>query len=135
MNAMSNSGNDANTDQSSTLRTSSPWMDVAFHGVTRFFAILVFSLLAAILISLFGGSSQSLEKFGPSFLWSNEWDPVKEEFGALVPIYGTLVTSLIAMLIGVPVRTRLKVFCAAFSGIRTQPCVAGCGFTKPQCMP
>ena len=98
---MSNSGNDANTDQSSTLRTSSPWMDVAFHGVTRFFALLVFSLLAAILVSLIWGSSLSMEKFGPSFLWSNEWDPVKEEFGALVPIYGTLVTSLIAMLIGV----------------------------------
>jgi len=110
MNAMSNSGNDANTDQSSTLRTSSPWMDVAFHGVTRFFAILVFSLLAAILLSLFWGSSQSLEKFGPSFLWSNEWDPVKEEFGALVPIYGTLVTSLIAMLIGVPVSFGIAIF-------------------------
>ena len=83
---MSNSGNDANADRSSTLRTSSPWMDVAFLGITRFFAILVFSLLAAILLSLFWGSSQSLETFGPSFLWSTEWDPVNEELGSLVPI-------------------------------------------------
>ena len=107
---MSTSGLDLNADRSSSLRTSSPWMDVAFRGITRFFALLVFSLLAAILLSLIWGSSLSLEKFGPSFLWSNEWDPVKEEFGALVPIYGTLVTSLIAMLIGVPVSFGIAIF-------------------------
>ena len=107
---MSTSGLDLNADRSSSLRTSSPWMDVAFRGITRFFALLVFSLLAAILLSLIWGSALSLEKFGPSFLWSNEWDPVKEEFGALVPIYGTLVTSLIAMLIGVPVSFGIAIF-------------------------
>ena len=110
MSAMSMPGHDRNADHSNSRRTSSPWMDVAFRGVTRFFALLVFSLLAAILLSLIWGSSLSLEKFGPSFLWSNEWDPVKEEFGALVPIYGTLVTSLIAMLIGVPVSFGIAIF-------------------------
>ena len=91
-------------------RSSSPWMDTAFRGVTRFFAIVVFSLLAAILISLVWGSSLSLEKYGFSFLWTAEWDPVREEFGALVPIYGTLATSFIAMIIAVPVSFGIAIF-------------------------
>ena len=96
-------------------RASSPWMDTAFRGVTRFFALVVFSLLAAILLSLLWGSSLSIEKFGFGFLWSAEWDPVKEEFGALVPIYGTLMTSLIAMLIGVPVSFGIAIFLTEMS--------------------
>src|SRR3954470_17129286 len=63
------------------------WMDSAFENLTRFFALVVFSLLAAILISLVIGSQLTLHKYGFNFLWSAEWDPVKEEFGALVPIY------------------------------------------------
>src|SRR5258706_13352878 len=78
-------------------------MDALFRNVTRFFAFLVFSLLAAILVSLLIGSKLSLERFGPDFLVHAEWDPVKEDFGALVPIYGTLVTSAIALAIGIPV--------------------------------
>jgi phosphate transport system permease protein len=96
-------------------RGSSPWMDVAFYNITRFFALVVFSLLAAILASLVWGSSLSLEKFGPSFLWSAEWNPVTEEFGALVPIYGTLMTSLIAMAIGVPVSFGIAMFLTELS--------------------
>jgi len=79
------------------------WGDALFENLTRLFALLVFGLLAAILASLVIGSQLTLSKYGPSFLWSAQWDPVQENFGALVPIYGTLVTSLIAMLIGVPV--------------------------------
>ena len=96
-------------------RGSSPWMDVAFYNITRFFALVVFSLLAAILASLVWGSSLSLEKFGPSFLWTAEWNPVTEEFGALVPIYGTLMTSLIAMAIGVPVSFGIAMFLTELS--------------------
>ncbi len=96
-------------------RASSPWMDTAFRGVTRFFALVVFSLLAAIMVSLLWGSSLSIEKFGFGFLWSPEWDPVKEEFGALVPIYGTLMTSLIAMAIGVPVSFGIAIFLTELS--------------------
>jgi phosphate transport system permease protein len=86
------------------------WMDSAFEWLTRAFAILVFGLLAAILVSLVLGSTQTLEKYGFSFLWTSDWDPVKERFGALVPIYGTVVTSLIAMLIGVPVSFGIALF-------------------------
>jgi phosphate transport system permease protein len=93
----------------------SHWMDAAFEHVTRLFALLVFSLLAAILISLVVGSQLSLEKIGFSFLWTTDWDPVKEKFGALVPIYGTLITSLIAMVIGVPVSFGIALFLTELS--------------------
>jgi len=85
-------------------------MDVAFENLTRFFAFLVFSLLAAILVSLVYGSHLSLNTYGLQFLWTKDWDPVQEKFGALVPIYGTLVTSLIAMLIAVPVSFGIALF-------------------------
>ena len=79
------------------------WMDALFKNLTRFFAFFVFSILAAILVSLLVYSEQSLSRFGFGFLFNPEWNPVTEEFGALVPIYGTLVSSAIAMLIGIPV--------------------------------
>ena len=91
------------------------WMDAAFEHLTRFFALLVFSLLTAILISLVIGSQLTLEKYGLRFLWTAEWDPVQENFGALVPIYGTVVTSLIAMLIGVPVSFGIALFLTELS--------------------
>jgi phosphate transport system permease protein len=91
------------------------WMDVAFENLTRLFAFLVFSLLAAILVSLVYGSQVTLAKYGPSFLWSSSWDPVQERFGALVSIYGTLTTSLIAMLIAVPVSFGIALFLTELS--------------------
>jgi phosphate transport system permease protein len=86
------------------------WLDRAFEHLTRFFALLVFSLLAAILVSLVLGSRVTLEKFGLGFLANAAWDPVQEDFGAGVPIYGTLVTSAIAMLIGIPVSFGIALF-------------------------
>ena len=112
----------ANSDLSTTDFPRSPqrvkplrWMDAAFEQLTRLFAFVVFSLLAAILVSLVLGSRPTLEKFGFAFLWNAEWDPVKENFGALVPIYGTLMTSLIAMAIGVPVSFGIAVFLTELS--------------------
>ena len=90
-------------------------MDALFRNVTRFFALLVFSLLGAIIISLLIGSSLSLQKFGFEFLWTENWDPVKEEFGALVPIYGTLVTSAIALGIAMPVSFGISIFLTELS--------------------
>ena len=91
------------------------WLDAAFHNLTRFFALLVFSLLAAILVSLVLGSTLTLRKFGLGFLANAEWDPVREEFGALVSIYGTLITSLIAMVIAVPVSFGIALFLTELS--------------------
>jgi phosphate transport system permease protein len=91
------------------------WMDVAFESVTRVFAFLVLGILISILVSLVIGSALSLEKYGISFIWQSDWDPVKENFGALVPIYGTLITSLIAMLIGIPVSFGIALFLTEMS--------------------
>jgi phosphate transport system permease protein len=90
-------------------------MDALFRNVTRFFAFLVFSILAAILVSLVVGSTDSLRKFGAPFLWDATWDPVKERFGALVPIYGTLVTSFVALAIAIPVSFGISVFLTELS--------------------
>jgi phosphate transport system permease protein len=74
------------------------------------FAFIVFSLLAAILFSLIYGSQETLSKYGLSFLWTNEWDPVQAEFGALVPILGTLLTSFVALMIAIPVSFGIAIF-------------------------
>ena len=86
------------------------WTDASFEWLTRGSALLVFSLLTAILLSLVYGSSLTLEKYGPGFIFSARWDAVREEFGALVPIYGTLATSAIALAIGVPVSFGIALF-------------------------
>jgi len=93
----------------------SAWMDACFKNLTRFFAFFVFSILVAILISLVYHSQLTLSKFGFEFLFVDEWDPVKEEFGALVPIYGTLVSSAIAMIIGIPVSFGIALFLTELS--------------------
>jgi phosphate transport system permease protein len=90
-------------------------MDAIFRNVTRFFAFVVFSLLAAILVSLAVGSQLSLQKYGLSFLWNENWDPVQEDFGALVPIVGTLVTSAIALAIAIPVSFGISIFLTELS--------------------
>jgi phosphate transport system permease protein len=85
-------------------------MDKSFQGATTLFAGFVFVLLVSIIISLFIGGWQALSTFGPAFLVTDEWNPVTEKFGALVPIYGTLVSSLIALLIAVPIGFGIAVF-------------------------
>jgi len=92
-------------------------MDAMFRNVTRLFAFLVFSLLAAIIVSLLVGSMPSIQKFGVEFLWNDKWDPVQEEFGALVPIYGTLVTSAIALAIAIPVSFGIALFLTELSPV------------------
>src|SRR4051812_37520153 len=92
-------------------------MDALFRNLTRFFAFAVFSLLAAILVSLLVGGSLSIQKFGATFLWNAEWDPVQEDFGALVPIVGTLVTSGIALAIAIPVSFGIALFLTELSPV------------------
>ncbi len=91
-------------------RTRGKWGDPFFRNLTRFFAFLVAALLLGILVSLFRGSLPAFHKFGWGFLSSREWNPVTEVFGALPVIYGTLVTSAIAMLLGVPVSFGIALF-------------------------
>ena len=91
------------------------WMDALFKNLTRFFAFFVFSILAAILISLLVHSQIALSQYGFNFLFDPEWDPVAEKFGALIPIYGTLVSSAIAMIIGIPVSFGIALFLTELS--------------------
>ena len=84
--------------------------DAGFRRLTQFAAFLVFALLAAIVVTLAIGGTRSIGEFGWAFLWTAEWDPVRERFGALVPIVGTLATSLIALAIAVPVSLGIAVF-------------------------
>jgi phosphate transport system permease protein len=84
--------------------------DVAFRILTRAAAITVLVLLGAVILSLIDGSLPALRAFGLNFLIEERWNPVTEKFGALAPIYGTLVTSVIAMAIGVPLGLLIAVF-------------------------
>jgi phosphate transport system permease protein len=84
--------------------------DIIFHALTRLAAIFVLVLLGGVIVSLIKGSIPALDAFGLNFLFEERWNPVTEKFGALAPIYGTLVTSIIAMLIAVPVGLLIAVF-------------------------
>jgi phosphate transport system permease protein len=91
-------------------RNAQALLDVLFRNMTRLFAFLVFAILFGILITLLVASLPALNAFGFGFFTSDAWNPVTVEFGALVPIYGTLVTSAIAMLIGIPVSFGIAIF-------------------------
>jgi len=84
--------------------------DAVFHALTRASAILVLVILGGVAVSLVVGAWPALSAFGPSFLTTQSWNPVTEKFGALAPIYGTLVTSAIAILIAVPIGIGIAVF-------------------------
>ena len=86
------------------------FQDAAFRKVTLSFALLVLLLLGAIIGSLIWGSYPIFEKFGFGFLTSRDWNPVTNEFGAANAIYGTVVTSLIALLIAFPVSFGIAIF-------------------------
>ena len=89
---------------------SARWQDALFEKTTLFFALFVLALLAAIIGSLIYGAIPTLSAFGPKFFVSNVWNPVTHQFGALAPIYGTLVTSIIALAIGIPVSFGIALF-------------------------
>jgi phosphate transport system permease protein len=84
--------------------------DALFRGATKAFAIGVLLLLLAVLASLVVGAMPAIRRFGLGFLWDQSWNPVKDLFGALPSVYGTLVTSLLAMLIAVPVGLGIALF-------------------------
>lgn len=89
--------------------------DKAFEWLTWVFAAGVLVLLAGIIVALVVAAWPSIEHFGFRFLTSAEWNPPKERFGAIVPAYGTLVTSLIALLIAVPVSFGIALFLTELS--------------------
>ncbi|MEN3377770.1 MAG: phosphate transport system permease protein [Hyphomicrobiales bacterium] len=84
--------------------------DDLFRILTRSAALAVLVILGGVIVSLILGSIPALKAFGLEFPFSQSWNPVTEKFGALAPIYGTLVTSFIAMLIAVPVGLMVAFF-------------------------
>lgn len=95
---------------SSSRESTVDWQDVLFEKATLAFALLVLGILFAIIVALVVAAAPALEKFGFGFFTTNVWNPVTKQFGALAPIYGTLVTSAIALAIAVPVSFGIALF-------------------------
>ncbi|WP_277184796.1 phosphate ABC transporter permease PstC [Caballeronia sp. BR00000012568055] len=98
-----------------TQRAPSRLGDIIFGGVTRLAAVITLLLLGGIIVSLLIASMPTIQKFGLSFLWTSDWDPPSNQFGALVPIYGTIATSIIALIIAVPVSFGIALFLTELS--------------------
>ena len=86
------------------------WGDILFKGTTTAFAVLVLAIIAAIVALLYSKGHLAVVHFGWRFLWNTAWDPVREDFGALPSIYGTVVSSLLAILIATPISIGIAVF-------------------------
>src|SRR6201988_2715770 len=91
--------------------------DVVFRSLTFLFALLVLLILGGVIVALIEGAVPAFRTFGLSFFVTEIWNPVTEKFGALAPIYGTLVTSAVAMLVGIPVAFGVAVFITEISPI------------------
>ena len=96
-------------------RRVAPWADALFASLTQGAAWLTLALMAGIIGSLLMGAAPAIQEFGLAFLWTSEWDPVQEKFGGLVMIYGTLMSSAIALLIAVPVSFGIAIFLTELS--------------------
>ncbi len=96
-------------------RRSSRTADVVFEWAARMAAVVTLLLLAAIILSLVMGAWPAIKEYGLSFLWTSEWDPVQNKYGGLVMIYGTLMTSLVALVIAVPVSFGIALFLTELS--------------------
>ena len=84
--------------------------DTVFKALTKTAAVMVLIILAGVIISLINGSIPAFRAFGPGFFTTTVWNPVTEKFGALPAIYGTLVTSFLAMLVAVPIGLGIAIF-------------------------
>ena len=89
--------------------------DRVFEWLCRGAGVLVLVLLGAIIVELFVGALPAFQRFGLSFVWTELWDPVTEEFGALVPVYGTVATAVLAIVLAVPVAFGIAFFLTELS--------------------
>jgi phosphate transport system permease protein len=92
------------------LRASSRLGDRIFAGIALAAGLLVLALLGTIIVLLFIGGLPAFRAFGPAFLVSTAWNPVTEKFGAFVSVYGTLVSSVLALLMAVPLAFGIAFF-------------------------
>lgn len=89
--------------------------DALFFNLTRAFAAITLALLVGIVLSLTWSALPSIKEFGFGFLTSSDWNPPAEKFGALVPMYGTIITSLIALVIALPISFGIALFLTELS--------------------
>jgi phosphate transport system permease protein len=98
--------------------------DPAYRGVLALLALTVFAVLALIVWECARGAAPALRAFGPGFIVGTQWDPVAEHFGALPFLYGTLVSSALAMLIAVPLGVGASVYLAEMAPLWIRPPIA-----------
>ena len=84
--------------------------DFFFHKITLLFAASVLLVLVGIIISLIIGAAPALKEFGAAFVTRVEWDPVGDQFGAMIAIWGTLATSIIALAVAFPISFGIALF-------------------------
>jgi phosphate transport system permease protein len=84
--------------------------DFLFHKITLLFAVTVLLALVGIIVSLAIGAAPAFREFGPGFITAVEWDPVEDRYGALIAIWGTVATSLIALLVAFPISFGIALF-------------------------
>jgi len=89
--------------------------DLIFERLTLLFAVFVFLLVILMGYEMYIGSKISIEKFGWSFLTNSVWDPVQEIYGALPIIYGTVVSSFLALILSVPLSIGIAIFLSELS--------------------
>ncbi len=89
--------------------------DRVYRRVLTGFALALPVLILIILGVLFVDALPALRRFGPSFLWTSTWDPIAEIYGAAPMIFGTLASSLLALLIAVPLALSVAIFLTEFS--------------------
>ena len=86
------------------------WGDFVFHRLTALLAALLIAALTAMAAAMFHGSAESLSKFGFGFITSRIWDPVRDIYGALPFIYGTIASSFLALCFAVPISLGVALF-------------------------
>ena len=94
----------------STKRRGGAAGDRVFEWMCRLAGIFVLILLGAIIVELFVGALPAFRQFGLAFIWTELWDPVAEQYGALVPVYGTIITSILALVLAIPVAFGIAFF-------------------------
>jgi phosphate transport system permease protein len=84
--------------------------DAVFARTTQFFALLVLATLIGIIATLVIGSWQTLTQTGPKFFVTDVWDPVRNLYGGMAPLWGTVITATIALIVGVPLSFGIAIF-------------------------
>ncbi len=93
--------------------------DTVFRAILTAFGLAVIVLVAAIAAALTGAAWPAIQRFGPAFLWTSRWDPVHSNFGALPFVFGTVASSILALIIAVPVSLGVAIYLVEIAPAQT----------------